>query len=417
MKMATWAEDIIQALKNFNGQATLTQIYAETIRLRRQPLPKRWKHIIQDTIYQHSSDTKKYQGKDYFHKVGTGVWALRENIKQQSTLQSRNKPMKNIIQNIPDSYEQVLNILKTIKQYREYQDPGSSSWNDYIMEIFHILGFSTKEVSPRLFTLNKLGINQSPIAIVGRIQTTENFEEIVPGLKWLSHLFFAAQYYQVPWGILTNGQQLKIVNLTLNESQQQAYWPDFDEIICSEKMDSFFNVYKEFSIIKPSINGDGINKKENVKKELDESHKARHKLRLEFWDQLILKAKTRTNIIGKRSPDNWIEVRSGKSGLHYSYVIRLRDKANIELYIDRGEAEINKEIYNFFLKNKDEIEKGFGEQLDWQILLNRRASRINFPIITSGILDKENWPELQDQMIEAMIRFERALRPFIHQIN
>lgn len=81
------------------------------------------------------------------------------------------------------------------------------------------------------------------------------------------------------------------------------------------------------------------------KKELAE----RHVIRLEFWKQLLEETKTRTPIFANRSPtkDNWITVGAGKSGFSYGYVIRM-DDAQIELYIDRGNAEINKNIFEEF---------------------------------------------------------------------
>ena len=68
-----WVEVIIQAMKNLGGQASIADIYAEVKRLRPGPLPK-----LQDVIYRRSSDTTKFQGKDLFRKVGSGIWALRE---------------------------------------------------------------------------------------------------------------------------------------------------------------------------------------------------------------------------------------------------------------------------------------------------------------------------------------------------
>ena len=45
--MATWVEDIVQALKNLGGQAHRKQILEEVKRIRKEPLPERIVEVIQ----------------------------------------------------------------------------------------------------------------------------------------------------------------------------------------------------------------------------------------------------------------------------------------------------------------------------------------------------------------------------------
>ncbi len=150
------------------------------------------------------------------------------------------------------------------------------------------------------------------------------------------------------------------------------------------------------------------------KKELAE----RHVLRLEFWQQLLERAKSKTPLHARISPstDNWINASAGKSGLSYSYVIRMND-AQIEFYIDRGETEENKRIFDALHDRKEAIEAAFGGPLEWQRLDDRRASRIRHVITSGGLKDRERWPQLQDAMIDAMIRLERALKPEIQKLR
>lgn len=147
----TWIEDIVRAITNLGGQATLTQIYEEVKRIRQGPLPKMWQHIIQDTIYQHSSDTQKYQGNDLFRKVDKGVWSLQNHVETSQPVLRAPKQKATVPQNYlpPESFEEIANILRTIKQYRDYQHPDSSTWKEYVDEFFHVLGFSTDEKKPK----------------------------------------------------------------------------------------------------------------------------------------------------------------------------------------------------------------------------------------------------------------------------
>lgn len=151
------------------------------------------------------------------------------------------------------------------------------------------------------------------------------------------------------------------------------------------------------------------------KKEMAE----RHVLRLEFWKQLLKRAKSRTRLHENISPstENWISAGAGKSGLSYNYVIRMKD-ARVELYIAREDPEENKRIFDTLYARKDAIEASFGGALDWQRLDSHRASRISYYILTiGGLEDQDRWPQIQDAMIEAMIRLERAFRPEIQRLQ
>jgi hypothetical protein len=48
---------------------------------------------------------------------------------------------------------------------------------------------------------------------------------------------------------------------------------------------------------------------------------------------------------------------------------------------------------------------------------SKRACRICFQLDNGGYRDDESWPEIQDAMIDAMIRLERALKPHIAKLN
>jgi len=107
------------------------------------------------------------------------------------------------------------------------------------------------------------------------------------------------------------------------------------------------------------------------KKELAE----RHLLRMEFWKQLLERAKGRPHPHARRvSPgkEHWLGAGAGKSGLTYSYVVRM-DNASVELYIDRGNAEENKRIFDKLYEHKEEIEAIFGAPLEWQRMDERPA--------------------------------------------
>lgn len=144
----------------------------------------------------------------------------------------------------------------------------------------------------------------------------------------------------------------------------------------------------------------------------------RHVLRLEFWEQLLKKARKHTQLHGGVSPgkENWVSAGAGKSGLGFNYVIRMGD-ARVELYIDRGDGEENKRIFDQLFAQRETVEAAFGGPLDWQRLDDRRACRISQVLPGGGLASRDRWPTIQDAMIEAMVRLERALKPAIRHLK
>jgi hypothetical protein len=146
----------------------------------------------------------------------------------------------------------------------------------------------------------------------------------------------------------------------------------------------------------------------------------RYEIRRNFWTRLLDYAKPRTKLHAGISPSRnaWIAAGAGKRGLSYNYVV-WEHESSVELYIDRGkgnDAE-NKAIFDALYVNKDQIEKAFGEALEWERLENKRASRIRKTITRGGWKDPEKWTEIHSAMTDAMIRFERALKPFIQKLD
>lgn len=138
----------------------------------------------------------------------------------------------------------------------------------------------------------------------------------------------------------------------------------------------------------------------------------RHLKRQQFWTGLLDKVNSKNiqlfaNI--KPSKETWIQTGSGKSGIHYSYVV-LMHSARVELYIDVGKQDDNKRIFDQLFSQKSKIEDEFGKALDWQRLDDKRASRISAHVNQRfGLRNEDQWDKLQEAMIETMTRFENAL--------
>lgn len=167
-----------------------------------------------------------------------------------------------------------------------------------------------------------------------------------------------------------------------------------------------------FSIVAgPSVQAKQIGR---GKEELAE----RHIQRLEFWKQLLNRAKLVTNLHARISPgkENWISAGAGISGLGWSYVIRMND-AQVELYVDTGDGDANKRIFDTIKSDQAQIEALFGGPLDWQRLDESRGSRVRHLLTSGGLRNTERWVALQDSMIEAMVQLHKALSPSITRLR
>ena len=80
------------------------------------------------------------------------------------------------------------------------------------------------------------------------------------------------------------------------------------------------------------------------------------------------------------------------------------------MYIDTGEKEENKRIFDQLHAQKSEIEANI-MPMTWQRLDEKRASRISVTINQRfGLRNEDKWDKLQEDMIDNMVKFEQALR-------
>ena len=145
----------------------------------------------------------------------------------------------------------------------------------------------------------------------------------------------------------------------------------------------------------------------------------RYDVRLKFWTGLVALARTRGTRHANRKPGshNFLGVSAGISGLGFNYSI-VQECGIVELYIDRGEAEENKRIFDLLHARQEEIEKTFGGTLSWERLDTKRACRIKHVIERGGYRSPEqDWPAIQTEMVETMIRLETALQPALDSLG
>jgi hypothetical protein len=84
-------------------------------------------------------------------------------------------------------------------------------------------------------------------------------------------------------------------------------------------------------------------------------------------------------------PQSWYSFTSGVKGILFSASFARGGIVRTEIYIDCGERERNKTIFDQLLLRKNILESKFGQQLEWERLDEKQASRV--AIYRDGAID------------------------------
>jgi hypothetical protein len=89
----------------------------------------------------------------------------------------------------------------------------------------------------------------------------------------------------------------------------------------------------------------------------------------------------------------------------------------VELVINRPVADESLQILKALESKKKDIETAFGGGLEWDAKEDRRACFVRKPLAVGGYRDDQSrWPVIQDAMIDAMVRLEKAVKPHLANV-
>lgn len=153
----------------------------------------------------------------------------------------------------------------------------------------------------------------------------------------------------------------------------------------------------------------------DVKKQAERQDRSDRKvLRAQFWEGLLNLARPRSPAHAGRSAttDGWLSGKIGRTGFDLNYVVRRHD-AQVELWIGfgTGKSELNRKAFDALKAQQAAIEADFGAPLDWQELPESEGCRIRCVLPDGGYQSPaEQWPQIHDRMVDAMVRLDRAMR-------
>lgn len=134
-----------------------------------------------------------------------------------------------------------------------------------------------------------------------------------------------------------------------------------------------------------------------------------NELRKEFWkktlDELRARGVSRFDNISP-SIESFLGCSTGISGCTY-YLYILTGGVRVELDIERFHKRENKMIFDRLESEKPEIERRFGQGLEWRRQDDTKVSRICYSHSFDGY-SRENWPEMIDWLCQNIVKLDEA---------
>jgi hypothetical protein len=155
------------------------------------------------------------------------------------------------------------------------------------------------------------------------------------------------------------------------------------------------------------------------KEEKQRAKGTRHEARLKFWAGLFERAQGRTDVLCNRAPTERNVVGSPiRPGISLNFRLR-QNECEIFCYIDlkaeKGQA--TKDAFRPLEARRSEIEAVFGKPLIWEAPEDQRACHISSRLEGGWKAPEDEWPSLQERLVETMMRFEKAVRGPIQDLK
>lgn len=114
----------------------------------------------------------------------------------------------------------------------------------------------------------------------------------------------------------------------------------------------------------------------------------------------------------KVAPRNWLPFNAGRPGFTFVWSIADGKRFRVELYIDAGDRNINKDFFDRLRVEADQIDRQAGTPVEWERLDKKKACRL--AIYRETEVERfDSDPELIEWAAKTMTRFTQVMRPLI----
>ena len=140
----------------------------------------------------------------------------------------------------------------------------------------------------------------------------------------------------------------------------------------------------------------------------------RYKIRRKYWESVLpsLQEATGTFLNISPSKNNSIMGATARSGVYLCCVANY-DSARVEIFIDQGDYQKNRAIYNHLEQNRDAIEAAYGKSLHWICQDDVRACKVYDEIKEVSIKNEEDWPVMSAFHIQRAKALFAATKQFL----
>lgn len=136
-----------------------------------------------------------------------------------------------------------------------------------------------------------------------------------------------------------------------------------------------------------------------------------------FFQHLIDTLREEHHYTGARKgqAQSWYNFSSGFSGVVYSVSFTQNNQIRVELYIDTGDINKNKHLFDWLQQQQAKLQSQFNETLSWERLDNKRASRITMYREGSILSDPSTLEEIEQWCIQRLLQFRKVFDPYLKQ--
>ena len=142
----------------------------------------------------------------------------------------------------------------------------------------------------------------------------------------------------------------------------------------------------------------------------------RHITREKFWAQFLENIRGKSSLFSKHNPttESWIGTTIGRGGISINLVIS-KKYARSEVYMNTGNKDENKKIFDYFFKHKEEIESVFGEPLVWERMEDNVTSRVKYQLDGVDVFNENDWPKMNDFICDGAERMKKAFQEAVRK--
>ncbi|MGJ4901460.1 DUF4268 domain-containing protein [Bradyrhizobium sp. HKCCYLS2058] len=140
-------------------------------------------------------------------------------------------------------------------------------------------------------------------------------------------------------------------------------------------------------------------------------------VRLGYWSSFSEYLKKNGSAFQLKRPNSrhYYNFPTGRSGIPITVTFSTdKERIGVELYVYN---DVEKAVFRTLLADKQTIDAEFGEQLDWQELPQRKASRIALFRSDINPTDEKQYLELHAWMLDKMNRFWRVFVPRVKSMR